>query len=72
MTAVQDVKDAVRQYDRMRELAYEFLELFEGNNLFLERRRRKMLTHSNLAAARRSFACKCGTVHSVKGFVPSD
>lgn len=34
MTAVQDVKDAVRQDDRMRELAYEFFELFEGNNLF--------------------------------------
>ena len=43
MTAMQDVKDTVGQDDRMRELSYEFFELFEGNNLFLERGRRKML-----------------------------
>ena len=58
MTAMQDVKDTVGQDDRMRELSYEFFELFEGNNLFLERGRRKMLTHSSLAAARRSLVCK--------------
>lgn len=34
MTAMQDVKDTVGQDDRMRELSYEFFELFEGNNLF--------------------------------------